>query len=461
MKLKDLLRICTRNLYRRKGRTALTVSGVVIGCCSIVIMISIGIGMKESQDKMLSEMGELTTINVSPAPGNSRDKRKLNKEAAAAIGAIPHVTLAAPKVALPMDGIRLVSGPNDRYQTENTTLIGIPDDAFEQIGYQLLDGKYPSKKQYEVIAGQYFAFQFSDTKRPEGYNTVDYWGNPNAKPYFEPGKEALRMLLAESEKSQNMGLGNDVDPPVIEQAKKSNLLQKLTVVGRIKEDYMKGEETSGGLIMRLTDLQTLQKEVLKKKGKKMPTEYSQLIVRADHVSHVAKVEQEIKNMGFQTSSMESIRKPMEKEARQKQLMLGGLGAISLLVAAIGIANTMIMSITERTREIGIMKALGCSISDIRGEFLIEAAIIGLLGGLVGIVISVLVSFIMNLSTSGASMDSLPAIIGVLTEKGSRLSVIPLWLCGFALLFSVFIGVAAGYYPANKAVRISALEAIKY
>ena len=67
-------------------------------------------------------------------------------------------------------------------------------------------------------------------------------------------------------------------------------------------------------------------------------------------------------MGYSTSSMESIREPMEKEARQKQMMLGGLGAISLFVAALGITNTMIMSISERTREIGIMKSLGCYVT---------------------------------------------------------------------------------------------------
>ncbi len=124
--------------------------------------------------------------------------------------------------------------------------------------------------------------------------------------------------------------------------------------------------------MRLGDLQSLQKEIAKISGKKVSKEYTQVIIQVDDIGHVAQVEETLQGMGYQTSSMESIRKPMEKEARQKQLMFGGLGAISLLVAAIGIANTMIMSITERTKEIGIMKSLGCYVKDIRREFLLEA-----------------------------------------------------------------------------------------
>ena len=171
------------------------------------------------------------------------------------------------------------------------------------------------------------------------------------------------------------------------------------------------------------------------------------------------VENDIKAMGYSTESMESIRKPMEKEARQKQMMLGGLGAISLFVAALGITNTMIMSISERTREIGIMKALGCYVTDIRVMFLSEAGAIGLIGGVIGCVISFIASVVVNLVSLGFSPENiLPAIIG--GEGVSRVSVIPPWLLLFAVVFSVLIGLGSGYYPANKAVQIPALEAIK-
>ena len=121
---------------------------------------------------------------------------------------------------------------------------------------------------------------------------------------------------------------------------------------------------------------------------------------------------------------------------------------------------MMTSISERTREIGIMKSLGCYVYDVRKLFLLEAAVIGFVGGMTGCFISFLVSASINFFSLGppAVENLLPAIVG--GESVSRVSVIPLWLYGFSIVFSVLIGVGSGFYPANKAVRIPALEAIR-
>ena len=95
MKHKDLFRVCLQNLLRHKARTLLTVMGVVLGCCSVIIMISIGIGMKRSQEQALSMMGDLTVINVYRT-GKSKKAAKLNAKAMAAIKAIPGVQAATP-----------------------------------------------------------------------------------------------------------------------------------------------------------------------------------------------------------------------------------------------------------------------------------------------------------------------------------------------------------------------------
>ncbi|WP_343014774.1 ABC transporter permease, partial [Bifidobacterium longum] len=177
-----------------------------------------------------------------------------------------------------------------------------------------------------------------------------------------------------------------------------------------------------------------------------------------------------------------------RAARAIQLILGGIGAVSLLVAAIGIANTMVMSVTERTREIGIMKALGCYVRDIRVMFLAEAGAIGFFGGLIGCVLSGLISLGINVvgalyaggmsggmsggmvsGAGGGSGDGTgggtsiwtilwQAIVG--GENVTRYSVIPWWLFLFAVLFSTLIGLLFGFGPANKAVKIPALDAIK-
>jgi ABC-type antimicrobial peptide transport system permease subunit len=134
-------------------------------------------------------------------------------------------------------------------------------------------------------------------------------------------------------------------------------------------------------------------------------------------------------------------------------VLGGIGSISLIVAAIGIANTMVMSIYERTREIGVMKVIGASVSDVRRIFLTEASLIGLLGGVLGIALSIGISQLLN-------------YIFRSTEAGIRLgadaviSIIPIWLIALSLIFSSLIGLMAGYFPAKRATKLSAIEAIK-
>ena len=451
MKTKDLLTICLQNLTRHKSRTFLTVLGVIIGCCSVVIMISIGIGMKEAQKNMLAQMGDLTIINVYSAGKGSRSA-KLNNQAIRRLKEMKSVEAVTPKLTAENIPITLYAGRNRRYKSAYTTIVGIDVKAAEAMGYKLTDGTWDKGGRDGVFVGENFAYMFEDTKRPSGRNTVDmYSGYDNLdesgmpvkpQPYFDSMKTAYTLDKEDDKK----------------------ITRQLEAAGRMKEDYGKGEETSMGLVMDLEMLKTLLDQQAKLSGRKPEWKkgYSGALVKVKDMNQVAEVETEIKRMGFRTSSMETIRKPMEREARQKQMMLGGLGAISLFVAALGITNTMIMSISERTREIGVMKSLGCFVRDIRRIFLLEAGCIGLLGGVTGTVFSYAISFVMNMTSEGMSSSSMAgAMEADMAVLPSRLSVIPWWLSLFAVLFSIAVGVGAGYYPAGKAVKISALEAIKH
>ena len=444
MKKNDIFRMCIQNLRRRKSRTFLTILGVLIGCCSIVIMISLGIGMKESDEKNLAEMGDLMIITVT-APQGGRGKLKADEALVKSIRAISGVVAVTPKQSLEEYTCRLLSGTGNRYVADWTIVAGLDTAELGNMGYKLIDGKSVVNSG-EIIVGQYFPYNFKDTLRPEGSNFVSRWGGsfneygkqmniPEA--YFNPLKEKI-TLEVESE------------------TEKFTVL--LTPVGVTKEDYSKGYETAEGIIMSLTDIKNIIDKAQGNKKKNLP--YDSVIVKVSELSMVEQVDNEIKNLGYNTESMESTRKTMEKEAHQKQMMLGGLGAISLFVAALGITNTMIMSISERTREIGIMKSLGCYVYDIRIMFLTEAGIIGLIGGIIGCIISFLISVIINcVSLKSLSLNSIRiAIMG--GEEINRISVIPIWLLVFSILFSVLIGLGSGYYPANKAVQIPALEAIK-
>ena len=161
----DIMQMCIRNLYRRKGRTALTVSGVIIGCCAIVIMVSLGIGMKQAQDQMLAQMGNLTRITVTPSPAKDAHKTLLDKKAVKQMGQLPDVTSAIVKNTLDLGELQLTAGEKNRFQNASATIIGIPEKDLEKMGYTLTDGKYPKNRAFEVLAGQHFAYQFTESRK--------------------------------------------------------------------------------------------------------------------------------------------------------------------------------------------------------------------------------------------------------------------------------------------------------
>ena len=236
------------------------------------------------------------------------------------------------------------------------------------------------------------------------------------------------------------------------------------------------------MVMRLSDMKMLEEAYQKLSGtkksqsqsymisngvmmKEKDNGYQEVYVKVDEVDNVSDVESWIKDQGYETYSMTQIREDMQAQVAKSQMILGGTAAVALLVAALNIANTMTMAIYERTKEIGVMKVLGCELNNIRTMFLFEAGAIGLLGGIVGVVFSYLLSFILNnvssLMMGGDGMSSgLLDAFGSLGASGGQISIIPLWLVLAALAFSTLVGLVSGVVPANRAVKISALEAIR-
>ena len=451
MSFADILKMCADNLKRRKGRTFLTVLGVFIGCTSIIVMVSIGVGMKESQDQMLSEMGDLSVIEVSKQYSGT-DSAELDDDAVESFRQIAGVAAVMPKVNFDEYSVRLTAGINDRYYCDWASIVGLDTAAMEAMGFEILEGRVSGVKSDEAVGGQYLAYNFFDSLMPDGHNMVNRWDiydeNGNEKELPKPFFDILTTPV-----TLEINTGDENQPPI---------RKSIKITGLTKEDYGKGWETSEGLMMSIDAFKALLKDVKGTPQKELT--YSTVLVKASDISLVTEIEEEIAGMGYYTYSMESMRESMEKNARQVQLMLGGIGAISLFVAAIGITNTMVMSISERTREIGIMKALGCYVRDIRLMFLMEAGTIGLMGGIMGVLFSLIISVGINLVSMGGLSGGISGqmiIQALLGGEGiSRVSVVSPGLIVFAIAFSIFVGVASGYYPANKAVKISALEAIK-
>lgn len=441
MRIFDILTVCLRNLTRRKVRTALTVIGVVIGVCAIIMMISLGIGAKASMEEMLAQWGDLTIITVYNYGNNT--KVKLDDKSVAQMQQTEGVDIATPFYNAQIS-LQLKS-KNGRY-VAYSQIIGVYPEALSKLGYELSSGDYlaAGDKEYSMVVGSNVAYNFRDTKKKNGgyVERFDAMGNPK-KPYVDMAKDKI-ILYADPSKEGAKAL--EVTP---------------VVVGTMLEDWNKGWETSECIFIDINELKSLEAQYNKLNGittKNKEVTYSEVRVKCTDVNAVPDVQQTIKDMGFECSSMEDTREYFNKQLDQVQSMLGGLAAISLFVAAIGIANTMVMSIYERTKEIGVMKVIGAEIKDIRTMFLTESAMIGLIGGIVGVTFSFLLSYLMN---NVGAVSELLMSIGLSFGTGGKVSIIPWWLVGVAMAFSMMVGIVFGFIPANRAVKISALEAIRH
>jgi putative ABC transport system permease protein len=217
-------------------------------------------------------------------------------------------------------------------------------------------------------------------------------------------------------------------------------------------------ESDWSIHMRLDDVKALNEWAAGRRINYNRDGYSMVIVKVDSVDNVLSVNDQITAMGYQTFTPQSIVQGINNFYLVLQVIFGGVGAIALLVAAIGIANTMAMAILERTREIGLMKAVGATNRDVLSIFLGEAAGIGFLGGLGGVLIGWLagqginVVAIVYLANQAAQQGGLPPSVAVYT---------PAWLPAFALVFSTLIGLISGLYPALRAATMVPVLALKY
>lgn len=465
MKISDMIMICFRNLWRRKGRTMLTVIGVVIGSCAVIVMISLGLGMSAAMDNMLSSWGDLTAVTIYNGGGGmyvsdgssssqSSEKPRLDDTALEMLSSIDHVSYIIPKMEVSSDKITIAAGRNDRYRLSWAQVIGIDFSMLEKMGYEADEGEFPNVNNAKdsIIFGYEMPYQFTDTKK-HGQAAFTYRqqlaDGSFSKPFVEPVGETIKIGINNTKKQNDDGSY---------QYGGRGYEYKLTGTTILKQDAQ--WETPYCIFVDIS----LAKQILADydrlnsvKNTKAP-EYSQVKLSVDDISHVDAVQKAVEELGFNASSMAQTRNEMQGSLGVIQLVLGGLAAISLLVAAISITNTMIMSIYERTKEIGIMKVLGCFIGNIRLAFLMEAGLIGLLGGIIGTIISYIISAVMN-SMMGSGMAEMLGIY-VQESEGGAVSIIPLWLVLLALVFSTVIGLISGFYPANRAVKISALEAIR-
>jgi putative ABC transport system permease protein len=181
--------------------------------------------------------------------------------------------------------------------------------------------------------------------------------------------------------------------------------------------------------------------------------YQALIVHLEKPEYVQAVEDNIKKMGLGTWSLLDASRNLQRFFAILDAFLGIFGSLALIVASLGIVNTLVMAILERRREIGIMKAIGASDGDVRGLFFAEAATMGALGGILGVVMGWLIGRIINIGTNVyLSRQSLP------TET---FWAVPWWLVASAIGFGLVVSLVSGLYPASRASKLNPVEALRY
>lgn len=452
MKFLDLLRMSSSNLWKRKVRTILTVLGVVIGVASIVVMISLGLGLSRSLLEEYESYGSVTQITVYQSynygADSSQEEKRLDDELVSTIEHMEHVNDVYPVLETN------IIAKCGAYQNEYLMVRAMPVKALEELGKEAEQGSMPSEADdtLKFFYGCQVLQEFTNSRGGGYYSTGEM-------PDIDLMKDPVFVIFDRDAywQSQSPQEGQTpVAPP------KKYLIETSGV------ELMPEEGWSNYGWYTFCDIEKLIPELKRIfRNKVIPGQpstkngkpykeifYNQLIVDIDNMDNVTAVQKQIIDLGYEASSNAEWIESQQTTLGYVQAVLGGIGAVSLFVAAIGITNTMMMSIYERTKEIGVMKVLGCDLRNIRSLFLLEAGFIGFIGGIIGLALSYTISVVINkIAVSGSGEG------GMIISTSSSISYIPFWLAGMSLVFAVLVGMVAGFFPALRAMRLSPLAAI--
>lgn len=420
MKLKDLLHLALTNLLRRKTRSILTGLSMAVGVMCIVVLISVGLGYERSYKESIESMGSLTKIDVTANTSDYGKKAILNGKAVEAFKGIDGVEAVTPVL---QKSAYVISGN----YVNMVRLYGLDTDVLGDFISSVSEGAFPEEgtmSQPEVMFTDDTASGFADRTR-NWEAALDQDGNPLVDLMNQP----VRMTFDYSGISGGQQADSDG------RAIASTGQFSLRVTGICPA--VSGNFTSAAFMShdRLTGML----------GIKDPDPVYELVwVKVKDVDDVQRIAKTIQDAGLSTYSLNDMLETVRVQSRQIQGMLGALGAVAVLISAICVANTMMMSITERTREIGILKVLGTTRSDIAKMFLTEALLVGFIGGIAGLILSFIMKY----------------LIPVIFASQELRCVIPWWLALCGVLFAGVVALLAALMPARKATRISPNEAIR-
>jgi len=455
MMLADTTQLALRNLREAVLRTSLTSLGVAIGIASLVGMVSFGVALQDQVLGNFLRSGVFDSITVTPALGPMARGRGRGNAAQRFREAIGPSREAPAGVRLDDDALRKMAAldkvkevyPNVRVPVEITfgdfsefsAATGVPMSARgEGVFQQITFGRFfPNDSDDTCLISLDFARRISDGK-PEDLLGKDLTltyastgGPAQASPLGLPGGLNIQRI---EKKFRIVGIVERQAAPGPIGAMFAAVMIPLAKARQMGTYDLSNPQ---GILRQLTD-----------KGS-----YTTVTVKVRRPQDTEEVEKKIRDMGFTAFSIADLMQNQKRAFILLDLLLGLVGSIALTVASLGIVNTMVMSILERTREIGVMKAIGGSDEDVRRIFLIEAALIGLMGGAFGVVLGWAVGRVIN---RGANY--------YLQSQGApaaNLFLIPWWLVAGAVTFALLVSLIAGSFPAMRAARLDPIRALRH
>jgi putative ABC transport system permease protein len=422
MTLRDLLRTSFGNLGRHPVRTLLSAVGVTVGILTIVTMVSLGVGVQKEIVDQFTGAG-LETIHIYPVTEE--------RSAYTPFAEPQRTVLITPEI---VDEMRARDDV-----VEVRPIVYVPSGAkvYLDLGDEELNVRAyagdstwgvtdPFTEPPTIIAGRRLDID-SEGELVLSVEALSALGHSEEAEWKDfVGREVLLVLKAPR--------GDTASFPFV-------------VVGVQESEYW-GVNIGIPAALALKSWWYNDPDILEHEG------YDRLRIKASSLNDAAQIVAELEEQGFEVESLRTILDYANRAMIVLQTMLGSIGTLALLVASIGIANTMVMAVYERTREIGILKAIGASPGDIRRLFVAESSFIGLVGGVTGTVLGWLLGLGLNrLILAVMRWQEIPVRGTFFVVNG--------WLVALALAFATIVGLLSGLYPASRAARLDPIEALRY
>jgi ABC-type antimicrobial peptide transport system permease subunit len=400
---RDILQLATRVFKTNKLRTLLTILGIGVGIGTILFLVSLGFGLQKLILEQITTSDALSTLDIFSENAELVD---LNQETFQKIEATADVVEVSPMLNIPAQ-IEINS------LSSGITVNAIKASYLKLSGIEMKAGRsFTDGETNKIIISSAILKSFNIENDSDAISSI----------------AALKLYLPRKT--------DELSPAASEDVEEVNLPNDFEVVGIVDDDF------SAFAYVQLSDIDYLN----------LPS-FSRAKVKISNQNKVEGVREKLINMGFSVSSLSDTIDEANKIFQAVQIVLSLFGAVALIVSAIGMFNTMTIALLERTQEIGVMKSLGASRSDIWKLFLVESVLIGFLGGVSGIMLGVGAAAVSNFA-----INRLASSLG---GESVNLFFTPIEFVITILSFSTIVGFMTGLYPARRASRLNPLDALRY